>query len=142
MSESAFDELNPMQAKFVLAYTDLSEGSETYGVVGKSAKAAGYSPKSCHVQGSQLLRNPKIQAAIQERKEQQQEQLRNEFLRGAKIGFKTLLEVMNDKDAPPAARVQASRDLLDRAGFKPTEKQEIKQESDGTLTIVFGDPDE
>lgn len=34
-------------------------------------------------------------------------------------------EILNDESTPPAVRLAAVRDILDRTGFKPTERVEI-----------------
>jgi|SRR5918996_5032557 phage terminase small subunit len=52
-------QLTARQAKFVAEYLIGGNGSD-------AARKAGYSPKASHVQASQLLANPKIQAAIRE----------------------------------------------------------------------------
>jgi len=53
------ENLNPKQAAFVREY--IVGGNAT-----QAARRAGYSEKTAHVQGSALIRNPKVKAAIQE----------------------------------------------------------------------------
>jgi phage terminase small subunit len=60
--------LNARQIRFVIAICDL-EG-ETEGNATRAAIAAGYSPDSAHTQGSRLLQNVEIQAAIKKRHEE------------------------------------------------------------------------
>jgi phage terminase small subunit len=51
--------LTPRQERFVEEY--VADGNAT-----RSAEAAGYSKQAAHVQGSRLLKNDKVQAAIVE----------------------------------------------------------------------------
>jgi hypothetical protein len=43
----------------------------------------------------------------------------------AERSIEVLHEVMDSEDSPPIVRVTAAKDILDRAGFKPVEKQVI-----------------
>jgi hypothetical protein len=44
---------------------------------------------------------------------------------------------MTDPDTNKRDRLAAARDLLDRAGYKPTDRVIADVNNDGTLTIVF-----
>jgi hypothetical protein len=78
-----------------------------------AARASGYSDNSeggLRTTGSRLLNDPRIQqAAFLER-----ERILNGSL--ASRALKTLGDVMDDQTAPPAARIQAARFILESAG--------------------------
>lgn len=44
----------------------------------------------------------------------------------APAAVETLVAIMESEDAPPIVRVAASKDLLDRAGFKPVERSKVE----------------
>lgn len=56
--------MNPKQQAFVRAYLGSAHGNAT-----KAAIAAGYSERSAHVQGCELLKHPKVREAIDKRAE-------------------------------------------------------------------------
>lgn len=131
---SAFDELNDRQKKFVLSYIDSGIGYQ-------SAIAAGYSEKGASQQASELLANPKIKSAMQEKYDEIDQYLRHQFKRAAKNAFKVLENISSDPDANNRDKISAAKDLLDRAGHKPTERQEIAGKDGGDLIIKFVDPE-
>lgn len=53
--------LNPRQLRFVMAYC----GDEAFGNGTRAAKVAGYSAKSAYTTQNELLRNPKVKAAVE-----------------------------------------------------------------------------
>lgn len=131
---AAFDDLNDRQRKFVLAYIDSGVGY-------KSAIDAGYSEKGASQQASELLANPKIKAAMKEKQDEIDEWLRGQFKNAAKDAFKVLKMITNDPDANNRDKISAAKDLLDRAGHKPTERQEIAGKDGGDLIVRFVDPE-
>lgn len=62
-NKSKRDDLTMMQRKFVNAYCETGHATE-------SAIKAGYSKKGAHVQGSNLLKLPKIKLAIKAKEEE------------------------------------------------------------------------
>ena len=50
--------------------------------------------------------------------------------------LKTLVEVMGDETAPPAARVAAANSLLDRGHGKPRQELDVDHKGDLTHLIV------
>jgi phage terminase small subunit len=70
--------------------------------------------------GSELLRIPKIKEYIE-----------SKASRAAEIVY----EIADNEDNEPPVRLNASKDILDRAGFKPVEKsQSVNINLDGTPT--------
>ncbi len=116
-------EATAQQKLFVDEYLKLRKSNQK-----KAALNAGYSPKSAEAQASQLLKNPRVRAYLDERESQLEKELRKEFMFDALEARKVMFEIMNDEEAPDNVRVSAAKDFLDRAGFKPIEKQEISGE--------------
>lgn len=97
------------------------------GNITRAAIRAGYSPKSARQIGQHLLDKPYVQQEI--RREQQR-------CLGGRLASKALsvLEgILDDSEAPPGARVDAAKTILDRAGLPaiPANK----------LTPVLGESD-
>ena len=113
------DEIREQQKLFVDEYLRLRKRSQK-----QAAINAGYSAKSADAQASQLMKNPKVMKYLNERESQLESELRKEFMFDALEARKVMYEIMNDAAAPENVRVSAAKDFLDRAGFKPVEKQE------------------
>ena len=94
-------ELTPKQRAFVAAIV------ENGGQSRKAAISAGYSAPTT---SSTLLALPHVQAAIRLERERR---ISGEM---ANVAIATLREVMTDKAASPAARVQAARTVLELSG--------------------------
>lgn len=88
----------------------------------KAAIAAGYSEKTAYSQGSRLLKSVEMQKYLNKTEQNLNNDLRAIFVTDAVEAYKVLKEIMNDPTAPPKDRLTASRDLLDRAGYKPVDK--------------------
>jgi uncharacterized protein (UPF0147 family) len=116
-------EATAQQKLFIDEYLKLRKSNQK-----KAALNAGYSPKSAEAQASQLLKNPRVRAYLDERESQLEKELRKEFMFDALEARKVMYNIMNDEEAPDNVRVSAAKDFLDRAGFKPIEKQEISGE--------------
>lgn len=104
----------------------------------EAAKAAGYSIKSAHVQAYQLLKNPIVLRYLKEKEEAIDKELRQEFLFDAIEARRIMLNIMKDEEAANRDRLSAAKDFLDRAGFKPTDKQEIDINLNKSLEDFFG----
>jgi phage terminase small subunit len=117
--------LNQKQLLFVSEY--LRTGNAT-----ESAIKAGYSKATAEVQASRLLRNVKIQEYIRNA----QTDIKALFMQEAKKSLLTIMELRDDEKAPKNVRLKAAQDILDRAGYKPTEKltAEIQSTNNTTLT--------
>src|SRR5690606_1111780 len=113
----SYNQLNDMQKKFVDAYMSSNNATQ-------AAKIAGYSERSAHVQGPRLLSNDRVRKAIEEKRAELEADLRKLFAKDAIQARKVLVDILNDKKATHAVKLQAARDLLDRAGYRPTEKVE------------------
>ena len=126
--------LTPKQIRFVEEYIKCGIGKT-------SAINAGYSEATAESQASRLLRNVKVQEALKQRRSEIQSELRDMFVGDALTARKVLINILNDSEATHKDKIVAARDLLDRAGFKPTDKTEISGKDGGAFEIVFVKPD-
>ena len=110
--------LTDKQLAFVSAY--IAAG----GVVGAAAQAAGYASDN---EGSRLLRNPNVINEIQK-------QMLAAIGTHAVSALDTMAKLSRSAKSD-YVRLEASRDLLDRAGFKPPDR--IDHRIDGTLSVSF-----
>lgn len=92
----------------------------------KAAIAAGYSKRTADVQASQLLKNPYVLEYLNEKEKAIAQELQEEFIFDAIEARKVLYEIMKDPEARDMDRINAAKDFLDRAGFKPTDKLDIE----------------
>ena len=96
-----------------------------YGTAKEAAIAAGYSDRTASAIASNLLRREDVQEYILELKANIEADLREDFLFDAVVARRTLYDILNEPHAKNGDKIAAAKDLLDRAGFKPTEKQEV-----------------
>lgn len=113
--------LTDRQSAFALEYA-MNGGNAT-----AAAKTAGYSLKSAHEIGRQLLENIGIQEAIH------RELMRQRFRSGA-VGLQVLVRIATNDSAPAAARVAAARSLMEHGGLLGTAKeiQQTRNEADNS----------
>ncbi|MEK5469328.1 terminase small subunit [Paenibacillus sp. FSL R7-0210] len=105
----------------------------------QAAIAAGYSERTASSQGSRLLKSVEVQQFLNKTEQNLNKDLRVMFADHAVNAFNVLLEVMNDPEAQHKDKLVAARDLLDRAGYKPTDKVVADVNTEGTIQIVFSD---
>lgn len=127
------DGLTEKQQAFVVEYLKCFNATV-------AAKKAGYSQKTAYSIGSELLNKPEIAQVIENHKKELIQELQNQFVVDAIMAKNVLLQILNDKNASNRDRITAAKDLLDRAGFAPTTKQEITGGDGGVIQIVFADP--
>lgn len=92
----------------------------------KAAIDAGYSQKTAHVQANQLLKNPLVLEYLEKREKQLEKELKREFFFDALDARKVLSDIVNNPDSKDADRINAAKDLLDRAGYKAVDVHEIQ----------------
>ncbi len=106
--------LTKKQDKFVKEYLDTGNGTQ--------AALKAYDTKNENTASSiawENLRKPEIQVAIQD---------------SAKTAQAVILQLAQSAENE-SVRLNASKDILDRAGFKPVDKSEVKAEvTDSSLT--------
>jgi phage terminase small subunit len=114
-----FPELRDKQLSFV-AYYVATGGKGT-----QSAKAAGYAAASAHVEAHRLLQLPKIIKAIAE--------LSVQRLGAALPGAVATIERLSQKAKSEYVQLEASKDLLDRAGLSAPKRVHVG----GDLRVTF-----
>lgn len=92
----------------------------------QAAVDAGYSAKSASSQAYQLLQNPIVLEYLEHREKQLEKELRREFFFDAIDARRVLSEIINDKSAKDADKINAAKDLLDRAGYKAVDVHEVQ----------------
>jgi hypothetical protein len=131
-------ELTPKQRAFVLEY--LKDRNAT-----QAAIRAGYSEASAHSQAHDLLKNPKVAEFLAQQEQQMVTDLREMFAKEAATAWRIICDIAKGK-APNGARVSArtmldaAKDMLDRAGYKPTDKIQADVTQDGQIHVVFNIP--
>lgn len=115
--------LTAMQRRFVDSYV-AGHGSPT-----DAAIEAGYSPTSAKATASRMTRNPMIQ---------------KEIMRGvvSRIGLQAVpalhtIERLAQSSRSDYVRLEAARDLLDRAGFRPPERVDHRLDHQLTVELLL-----
>lgn len=88
----------------------------------QAAINAGYSPKSASQQACDLLKDPEVLAYLQKQKSTLVRRIQEELVFSASDAVSTVYGIMTDKDAKDADRLKAAFDILDRAGFRPDDR--------------------
>ena len=109
------------QKEFIDEYLKLRKKNAT-----QAAINAGYSPKSAQSQSSQLLMNPNVLEYLEKREKLLERELKREFIFDALDARKVLSKIVSDPSAKDADRINAAKDLLDRAGYKAVDVHEIQ----------------
>jgi hypothetical protein len=73
-------------------------------------------------------------------KEKISEELLQKFITDALLARKVMLNILNDPEATDKDKLTAARDLLDRAGFRPTQQKEISGRDGEEIKVVFVEP--
>ncbi len=102
--------LTDKQSLFALEYATNGDNATA------AAKTAGYSEKSAHELGRQLLELTHVQEAIHS------ELMRQRFRSGV-VGLETMIRIAKNDKAPAAAQVSAARALMEHAGLLGTAKE-------------------
>lgn len=130
MSSQEQRKLTPRQELFVEFYTTV--GSPGYGNGNKSAELAGYSGDYQTISSiaSENLTKPYIISEIERRKHDLQQRFKTE----ATNAFDTMVALMNNDRVSPRVRLDACKDILDRAGYKPNDKLELTGKDGSPIT--------
>ena len=123
-------ELTDRQLRFVEEYVKDYNATQ-------AAIRAGYSEKTAHNSGHRNVKNGEIQKKIKELQESMRTQLQQQFSSDAIVARKIMLNIMSDEEAPEAVRLSAAKDFLDRAGFKPVEKQEVDSKGELGIKVIW-----
>lgn len=127
-------EMNNLQRKFLLTEQELNfcRAYSKYNNLTKAALEAGYNCKSsasANMVGRRIIRRPGVIQYIAK----MQENLRDSFEEESKEAFKLLVRFLHEEEdvrITPKLRVEIAKDILDRAGYKATDKIDFS----GTVT--------
>ena len=90
-----------------------------------AALAAGYGEKGIYRRVYELRNNPQVIKRIDTYQTALREDVQKRMAFAAKEAVNVLYKVLIDPEASTKDRTIVARDLLDRAGYKPTEKTEL-----------------
>lgn len=127
-----YDELTPQQRKFCELYFELGIGTH-------AAIQAGYSEDSAYSQASRLLKNVKVKDYIEELQRERRERVLLKMSGMSEKALENLFDLAINAESEQV-KLQANKDLLDRTGFKPTDKIENKTDLNGKIEFGFVDP--
>ena len=108
-----FDALSRQQKQFVHEF--LATGNAY-----ASALSAGYSDVVAASAGDILLRNDLIKRAIRAMRSTIRESVRQKILMGTVDAVGAMTDIVRDDAMPPAARIQAARELMSLSGMAPS----------------------
>jgi phage terminase small subunit len=128
------DELTDRQKKFVEAYFHLNNGT-------KAAIQAGYGEKGAHAEASRQLKNVKVKGYLEELQKERRERVQSRLAEMAVNAAEMIFELAQSAESE-TVRLTALKDILDRAGYKATDKVEQKNELSGKIEFGFCDPNE
>lgn len=134
MAKNQYDEITDQQRLFADYYFELNHGTN-------AAIKAGYSEKAAHVQASKMLKNPKIRAYLDELQRQRREKVLNRLASMAVEAAEMAFDLAQNADSE-SVRAQMIKDIMDRSGYKATDKIEQKTDLDGKISFSFVDPAE
>jgi phage terminase small subunit len=123
-----------MQRKFAELYFELSNGT-------RAAIESGYAQDSAHVQASRLLKNDKVKDYIEELQRERRERVLLKMSGMSEKALENLFYLAINAESEQV-KLQANKDLLDRTGFKPTDKIENKTDMNGKIEFAFVDPNQ
>jgi phage terminase small subunit len=124
------EQLTPKQQRFVDEYLVDFNASE-------AAKRAGYSPRSAHVQGCQLLKNPKVSRAILKRRTAMQEKI--EVTQEWVLSKLVLAAERNMKDGEANSVAVRALELLGKHLALFTERTELTGKDGGPIDMSVED---
>jgi hypothetical protein len=117
-------QLTPKQRAFLEAYSSGTLTAE------KAAIAAGYSERSARNEGPRLLRNPLIQQLLYEHVTSK---LGTQAVKAAAVVERLMTSARSEY-----VQLEAAKDWLDRAGFKPADKVDHRLGAGIEVTLNLG----
>lgn len=132
MAKNQYEDLTERQRKFAEFYFELSNGT-------KAAKLAGYNESGAHVEASRILKIPKIKEYLAELHQERRERVQSRLASMAVEAAEMMFELAKSADSENV-RATALKDVLDRGGYKPTDKIESKNEVAAKIEFGFVDP--
>lgn len=118
---------------FVEKFIELKCKSQT-----QAAILAGYSPRSAASQATELLKKPEIQEYLRERKMALLKEIQEKIVFNALEAVDVIYDIMTDCEAKNTERLNAARDILDRAGINADVYAAKKDEDNEQTTGIIG----
>ena len=109
--------ITEQQKDFVNEYIKLRCRNAT-----QAAINAGYSEKTARQQASDMLTRPHIQEFLKEQKTALKEEIWQSFIFECKQALDVEVAILESETASDRDKLTAAKDILDRAGFKATDK--------------------
>lgn len=134
MAKTPYEELTPRQRLFCENYHENSNATQ-------SAIKAGYGEAGAGSEGSRLLKNPKIKDYLDELAKERRERVQSRL---SAMSEKAAEAIYNLAMTAESENVRATllKDLMDRGGFKPTDRVEQKSDVNAKIEFGFQDPTE
>jgi phage terminase small subunit len=132
MAKNQYDELTDRQKKFAEYYHELSNGT-------KAAILAGYGEAGAHTEASRQLKNVKVKDYLAQLETERRERVQSRLATMAEKAAELAFELAQSAESE-SVRMQALKDIMDRAGYKPTDKVEQKTDMDAKISFGFVDP--
>lgn len=104
----------------------------------QAAISAGYSPRSAASQATELLKKPEIQEYLRERKMALLKEIQEKIVFNALEAVDVIYDIMTDCEAKNTERLNAARDILDRAGINADVYAAKKDEDNEQTTGIIG----
>lgn len=118
---------------FVEKFIELKCKSQT-----QAAILAGYSPRSAASQATELLKKPEIQEYLRERKMALLKEIQEKIVFNALEAVDVIYDIMTDCEAKNTERLNAARDILDRAGINADVYAAKNDEDNEQTTGIIG----
>lgn len=110
-TDDGYDKLSPMQQKFVDTYIITQDKR-------MAMQEAGYSDKTCP---TNVLNKPKVKSVV----EKKREELWDRFKDYAELALQVQVDMLTNPTVSNKVKLDATNSILDRAGYKATERREI-----------------
>lgn len=105
----------------------------------QAAIRAGYSKRTASTSGYRNINNDELQIELNKQQDMLRTKLQRQFANDAKRAREVMFDIMDDEDSPPNVRYSAAKDLLDRAGFKPVDKQDVNTTGDIGIKVEWSE---
>lgn len=112
--------LTEQRKQFILEYMKLKCKNAT-----QAAINAKYSKKTAAQQASDILKDSEVIEFLELQKNKLEADLREQFVFEAKEAFSVMQSIMNNPESSNKDRISIAKDFLDRAGYKPVERQDV-----------------
>lgn len=124
--------LTEKQLRFVDEYLKDSNATQ-------AALRAGYAEKTAYNSGYANTKKREIIELLDQRRAEMKDKLQKQFASDAIEARKVMFHIMQNDEAPEHVRLSAAKDFLDRAGYKPVDKQDINTTGDIGIEVKWSE---